>query len=195
MTTLLTPPPTRGTITNTNPPAAPRCGLNDTGICCKESDTAHIERHHLDRAPSGHHPVGRPGIHPRVELGSGGHVAADANRPPHPSHGGDGVSGIKRGRHHGERASGEDRAVESGPRLCRSVGTPQHVRSAREAVIPVERVPPGRIGTPSGRRCSQPDRRIRVESHRQASRGEGRLLEWATSLCRHDLGNRHPGAN
>jgi hypothetical protein len=41
MTTILTPPPTRGTITNINPPATPRCGLNDTGICCKESDTAH----------------------------------------------------------------------------------------------------------------------------------------------------------
>lgn len=40
MTTLLTTTPTRGTITNINPPATPRCGLNKTGICCKESDTA-----------------------------------------------------------------------------------------------------------------------------------------------------------
>ncbi len=42
MTTLLTTTPTRGTITNINQPADPSgCGLNETGICCKESDTAH----------------------------------------------------------------------------------------------------------------------------------------------------------
>jgi hypothetical protein len=41
MNTILTPTPNPGTITNNNPPAAPRCGLNETGICCKKSDTAH----------------------------------------------------------------------------------------------------------------------------------------------------------
>jgi hypothetical protein len=41
MNTRLTPPPALGTIININPPAASRCGLNETGICCKESDTAH----------------------------------------------------------------------------------------------------------------------------------------------------------
>jgi hypothetical protein len=40
MNTLLTPTPASGTITQINPPAASRCGLNETGICCKESDTA-----------------------------------------------------------------------------------------------------------------------------------------------------------
>jgi len=39
MNTSLTPTPTLGSITTVNPPAAPRCGLNETGICCKESDT------------------------------------------------------------------------------------------------------------------------------------------------------------
>jgi hypothetical protein len=40
MTTTLTPTPNPGTITNHNPPAAPRCRLNEIRICCKESDTA-----------------------------------------------------------------------------------------------------------------------------------------------------------
>ena len=40
MNTLLTPTPTQGSITTITPPAAPQCGLNQTGICCKESDTA-----------------------------------------------------------------------------------------------------------------------------------------------------------
>jgi hypothetical protein len=42
MNTRLTPPPALGTIININPPAASRCGLNETGICCKESDTPHL---------------------------------------------------------------------------------------------------------------------------------------------------------
>jgi hypothetical protein len=44
MTTTLTPTPNPGTITNHNPPPAPRCGLNEIRICCKESDTAHRTR-------------------------------------------------------------------------------------------------------------------------------------------------------
>jgi hypothetical protein len=43
MNTILTPTPNPGTITNINPPATPRCGLNETGICCKKSDTAHSQ--------------------------------------------------------------------------------------------------------------------------------------------------------
>jgi hypothetical protein len=45
MNTRLTPPPALGTIININPPAASRCGLNETGICCKESDTAQSQAH------------------------------------------------------------------------------------------------------------------------------------------------------
>jgi hypothetical protein len=40
MTATLTTTPTSDTI---NPPAAPRCGLNETEICCKESETAHFQ--------------------------------------------------------------------------------------------------------------------------------------------------------
>jgi hypothetical protein len=40
-TTLLTPTPVPGSITTINPPAAIRCGLNETGICRVKSDTAH----------------------------------------------------------------------------------------------------------------------------------------------------------
>ena len=41
MTTTLTTTATSDTI---NLPAASRCGLNETGICCKESETAHVNR-------------------------------------------------------------------------------------------------------------------------------------------------------
>jgi hypothetical protein len=51
MNTLLTPTPASGTITQINPPAASRCGLNETGICCKESDTAHTDLCTRGRSP------------------------------------------------------------------------------------------------------------------------------------------------
>ena len=41
MTLNLTTLNSRTSITNNPPPAAPACGLNETGICCKESETAH----------------------------------------------------------------------------------------------------------------------------------------------------------
>ena len=40
MTTNLTPPNPSTIITNNQLPTTRRCGLNKTGICCKESDTA-----------------------------------------------------------------------------------------------------------------------------------------------------------
>jgi hypothetical protein len=42
MTLNLTTLNSRTSITNNPPPAAPACGLNETGICCKESETAHV---------------------------------------------------------------------------------------------------------------------------------------------------------
>ena len=41
MTTNLTATPSPTSITNDQPPTTQRCGLNETGICCKESETAH----------------------------------------------------------------------------------------------------------------------------------------------------------
>ena len=43
MTANLTATPSTTSITNNQPPAARRCGLNKTGICCKESETPHYE--------------------------------------------------------------------------------------------------------------------------------------------------------
>ena len=39
MTTNLTTPNSNTIITNNQPPTTRQCGLNKTGICCKESDT------------------------------------------------------------------------------------------------------------------------------------------------------------
>jgi hypothetical protein len=41
MTTNLTATPNTTSITNDQPPTTQPCGLNETGICCKESETAH----------------------------------------------------------------------------------------------------------------------------------------------------------
>ena len=44
MTANLTATPSTTSITNNQPPAARRCGLNKTGICCKESETPQCAR-------------------------------------------------------------------------------------------------------------------------------------------------------
>jgi hypothetical protein len=44
MTANLTATTSSTSITNNHPPAPSRCGLNQTGICCKESETAHVVR-------------------------------------------------------------------------------------------------------------------------------------------------------
>jgi hypothetical protein len=41
MTTNLTAITSSTSITNNQPSATSRCGLNETGICCKESETPH----------------------------------------------------------------------------------------------------------------------------------------------------------
>ena len=50
MTLNLTTLDSQTSITNNQPPATPTCGLNETGICCKESETAHYAR--ICRSPS-----------------------------------------------------------------------------------------------------------------------------------------------
>ena len=69
MTTNLTATPSRTSITNNQPSAALRCGLNETAICCKESETAH-HRVKLLRADTARRTVGHD---------------LDQERPNHPN--------------------------------------------------------------------------------------------------------------
>jgi hypothetical protein len=76
MTTNLTAITSSTSITNNQPSATSRCGLNETGICCKESETPHSVIGDRLALPDDHRSPGR-GAEYRPAAGDGGRSARE----------------------------------------------------------------------------------------------------------------------